>query len=237
MTPLHFMMQMSQTFATATLKAQSAWWDASLASADKLTRVHEIPEDAAARAMSNSEAGRTTGWYRPPAATWSEISDKASGAHPLNAMMNAAGWPTSMFASPVAYGGASMFQSPFLGMMMTAPFSIPGLFGALPGLSMKLTDGTMLKADFDAQPDVAAHHASSSPVGSEVARNGATTADMPANVGEAVASITMPDNTVYKITIPMNGPLPFWPWASGFGAGSHASQPVIEGTASEDKDD
>lgn len=118
MSPLHFMMQMSRTFASATLKAQSAWWDASLAATDKVTRAPEKPEDAATRAIANAEAGVSQGWYRAPPATWSEISDRAAGVNPANAMMNATGWP--MLLGP-PFGGASAFQNPFLEMLMTPP--------------------------------------------------------------------------------------------------------------------
>jgi hypothetical protein len=226
MTPLHMMMAISQTVATATLKAQSAWWDASLATADKMTRVHETPAHAADRAAQNLADGSSRGWYRAPAAEWSEISGKAAGAHPVNAMMEASGWPAA-FGAPFA--GMPAFQNPFMGMMMAGPFSLPGMFGVMPGLSMELADGTKLKADF------APRGSDTAPDGSDIAvrDNG----DAAVQSGEAIASITMPDNTVYKITIPMAGPLPFWPWASGFGAGVHAAQPtVIEGSSTDESE-
>ena len=45
----------------------------------------------------------------------------------------------------------------------------------------------------------------------------------------AVASITLPDQTTFKITVPMSpAPViqPFWPWAGPFGAGGHATPPT-----------
>lgn len=225
MTPLHFMLQMSQTFAAATLKAQSAWWDASLAGADKLTRVHETPADAAGRARANADAGSARSWYRPPAATWSEISDKAAASNPAVAVLGASGFP-GWFGSP--FHGLSAFQNPFFGMMMTTPFSLPSLLGAMPGLSMNLPNGTTLRADYAA-------HTGETPADRQSAVAQPNQDRVPA---EAVASITMPDNTIYKITIPMSGPIAFWPWASGFGAGVHASQPLtIEGSAKEADED
>ncbi len=41
---------------------------------------------------------------------------------------------------------------------------------------------------------------------------------------EAVASITLPDQTVFKISIPIAQPVACWPWAGGFGAGGFAAQ-------------
>ncbi len=42
----------------------------------------------------------------------------------------------------------------------------------------------------------------------------------------AIASITLPDQTTFRLTVPLN-PMPaFWPWAGPFGASSYATPPV-----------
>lgn len=43
----------------------------------------------------------------------------------------------------------------------------------------------------------------------------------------AVASITLPDQTTFKITLPVAPAVqPFWPWAGPFGASSYATPPA-----------
>jgi len=230
--PIGSTMAWSQMWFQACLTSQQKFMEAGLSAADAMGRGHERPEQAADRAQTTAARGETGSWYRRPAANWSEVCHGWMMANPVMQFWQQAFTPQAMMsqwqaaaAAPFSFGVpggavATGSQNQGAALAMANPFAA-GLPLAAPMAAIAV------------QPMIGLLHTISGFAAAAGARADLSTqpSDQTTGIGgrrDAVASITLPDQTVYKITIPIADPMPFWPWSGSYSGGGFASEPPIE---------
>ena len=198
-------LDMVGSFWKTALDSQQRFFEASGKAFESASRAHESPDHAAERATIASRSGEPSSWYRTPAATWTEV---ATDFWSVNPVFQAWMQPWTAFQgltamSPTAFGSHAM------------PFGANPLMGAWMSLLAGPT-AQMLSAYTQANMCAPAN-AGHGLFGAE----GSTPR-------EAIASITLPDNTTYRISIPIADPMPFWPFAAGFGESSVAGPLTVD---------
>ena len=229
MTPFHLAIGMTQAMSQPWIEAQSKWLE-TVSSATK-----------GVNGTSHSPNGAARSWYRPPAPTWPEVLQSYGWPAPVAQM--AAFWPqpTTNAANPFTAFWTNAMPS-FAGPSGKTAAADP-LSAAL-SMQLHLLQAAVqpLQAMSAMMPGSTASTKRSNAVAEQSAASAKTIPLnwMPSFASEAksdcaVASITLPDQTTFKLTVPM-GPAavaPFWPWAGPFGASGHASPPTaIDGTSS-----
>ncbi|MEO1265177.1 MAG: hypothetical protein AAFV26_05705 [Pseudomonadota bacterium] len=215
----------------AQLAAGQIWWQACISSQqqmcaltlsafDTATRGHERPEQAADRASTARDTGGSGSWYRKPVTPWSELASGLVNANPF-----VIAWQQMAMAPFGLAAQASMMPSPAMagGLMpfgMSNPFAQHGLPFAAPAAAMAVQPVVMMMQSISKL-------AGSMGARAELASEAVTTSNG-TKARDAVASITMPDQTVFKIAIPMVEPIAAWPWAGSYAGSGFAAEARIE---------
>lgn len=215
--PFAFAMEFQQNFMKSCLDAQAQWMNA----ATQSVTMGAAKAQPATNGFAAPKPARS--WYRAPAPTWAEVAQSYGWPMPFANMMS-----QFMQAGPtVPFGQSSnaAMLSPFMSLLQLQAQWLQAAMAPLQAMSSNLSTGTsasMSPRQNGAQPNGSILPVISGEiVKSEDSRNGAPKSDV------AVASITLPDNTTFRITVPMTPPAAaFWPWASAFGASSYATPPA-----------
>ena len=233
MLPFSLAISFTNQMTSVLIDAQRASYTAGLASFEKVVRQHERPTDAAERAQESAELGETKSWYRKPPPSWFDVATSFTTLHPVFAGARTA--PVS-FASPAA---------PRSDAPITPVDAMLSIALALPQLMMANSATSVLSSEMvrPVMPVIA--NSSDEPSGPEAQHledvsPDATAVEIvgPAPAGRrelakielleapkdgqqmALASMTMPDNTILRITVPVaptqtlfNPATMFWPFA------------------------
>ncbi|MEM9027196.1 MAG: hypothetical protein AAGC70_02400 [Pseudomonadota bacterium] len=210
MTPFHIAISLAETMTKACLTAQTEW-----AAAMTSVATRRLEPSVAATPFSLTTPKPAASWYRAPAPTWTEVAQSY-------------GWPTP---SPLMM---APMMSPLMmgwGMPTTSPVGNPlAPLSQMLNLQIQLLQTMVapLHAQFAASGSDDKARSTSYPLtfGASVSKP-APSDDEDAASNVAVASITLPDQTTFKITLPLApASQPFWPWAGPFGASSYATPPA-----------
>lgn len=206
MTPFHLALSVSQAMTEAFFTGSMKW-----ASTVCQTTANAGADWSSARAEDvHCATGRPArSWYRKPAPTWPEVAQSY-------------GWPQSFMSVAMP---TTAFMSPlFAGTAFDPTRQLHA------GLALQTQVLQSMLMPLQSMMGGAASSGEESPTASTAFPRMQTqivSSDQRASRGDvAIASITLPDKTVFEITVPMpSNAQPFWPWAGPFGGSSYATPP------------
>ena len=233
MLPFSLAMSFANQMTSVLIDAQRATCTAGLASFEKVVRQHERPTDAAERAQASAELGETKSWYRKPPPSWFDVATGFTTLHPVfagvrSAPMNAVSPTAPRSDAPITPVDAMLSIALALPQLMmansaTSALSPQMIRPAMPVIAKSPTAPTGPETSDleDAPPD----ETDIEIVGPETAGRRELAKiellEAPKDGQQmALASMTMPDNTVLQITVPVapaqtlfNPANLFWPFA------------------------